>query len=69
MSHTITVRLPDDLAEWLEQTARRIGVPKGRIIREEFEKGRNRRQRPFLWLAGTIPGPEDFSTRKGFSRK
>jgi len=69
MSNTITVRLPDDLAEWLEQTARRMGVPKGRIIREELEKGRNRRQRPFLRLAGTVSGPVDLSKRKGFSRK
>ena len=34
MSNTITVRLPDDLAQWLNQTARKTGVPKGRIVRE-----------------------------------
>jgi len=69
MSNAITVRLPEDLAEWLDQTARKTGVPKGRIIREELEKGRNSEQRPFLRLAGTVSGPEDLSTRKGFSRK
>jgi predicted transcriptional regulator len=69
MSNAITVRLPEDLAEWLDQTARRTGVPKGRIIREELEKGRNSGQRPFLRLAGTVSGPADLSTRKGFSGK
>jgi predicted transcriptional regulator len=69
MSNTITVRLPDDLAEWLDETARKAGVPKGRIIREELEKGRNSERRPFLRLAGTVSGPADLSTRKGFSRK
>jgi len=69
MSNAITVRLPEDLAEWLDQTARKTGVPKGRIVREELEKGRSSEQRPFLRLAGTVSGPEDLSMRKGFSRK
>lgn len=69
MSNAITVRLPEDLAEWLDQTARKIGVPKGRIIREQLEKGRSSEQRPFLRLAGSVSGPKDLSTRKGFSRK
>lgn len=69
MSNTITVRLPDDLAEWLEHTAREAGVPKGRIVREELEKARNSGNRPFLRLAGAIAGSRDLSMRKGFSRK
>ena len=69
MSNTITVRLPEDLAEWLSFTARRTGVPKGQIIREEIEKARNSEKRPFLRLAGAVDGPADLSTRKGFSRK
>jgi predicted DNA-binding protein len=69
MSNTITVRLPEDLAEWLQQAARKTGVPKGRIIREELEKARNSAERPFLRLAGTVAGLRDLSTRKGFSRK
>ena len=69
MSNTITVRLPGDLAEWLEQTARKTGLPRGRIIREELEKARKSETRPFLRLAGAIAGPKDLSKRKGFSKK
>jgi len=69
MGHTISVRLPDDLAEWLDQTARKTGVPKGRIIREELEKARNSADRPFMRWAGAGTGPPDLSSRKGYSRK
>jgi hypothetical protein len=69
MSNTITVRLPQDLAEWLETEARKTGVPKGRIVREELEKARKSAKRPFLRWAGAISGPSGLSTRKGFSRK
>jgi len=69
MSNTVSVRLPDDLAEWLNHTARRTGVPKGRIIRQELEKARDSAECPFLRLAGAVAGPADLSTRKGFSRK
>jgi hypothetical protein len=69
MSSTITVRVPEDLAEWLNDASRRTGVPKGRIIREELERARNSPNRPFLRLAGAVAGPADLSTRKGFSRK
>ena len=69
MSNTITVRLPEDLAEWLNDAARRTGVPKGRIIREQLEKARISPKRPFLRLAGAVAGPADLSSRKGFSRK
>ena len=69
MSNTITVRVPEDLAEWLNDAARRTGVPKGRIIREQLEKARNSPKRPFLRLAGMVTGPADLSSRKGFARK
>jgi hypothetical protein len=69
MSNTITVRLPEDLAQWLQTAARKAGVPKGRIVREELEKARNSTKRPFLRWSGTIAGPSDLSMRKGFSRK
>jgi hypothetical protein len=69
MSNAITVRLPEDLAEWLESAARKTGTPKGRIVREELEKARNAGKRPFLRWAGAISGPRDLSMRKGFSRK
>jgi len=69
MSNTLTVRIPDDLAQWLEETARKTGVPKGRIIREELEKARMSEGRPFMQLAGIVTGPSNLSARKGFSRK
>jgi predicted DNA-binding protein len=69
MGNTITVRLPDHLAEWLEQTARKTGVPKGHIVREELERAKNSEEPAFLRWAGAIAGPSDLSQRKGFSRK
>ena len=69
MSNTITVRLPEDLSKWLELAARKTGLPKGRIVREELERARNSGKRPFLHLAGTVARPRDLSMRKGFSRK
>ena len=69
MGNTITVRLPDDLAEWLSQTARKTGVAKGRIIREQLEKARKSSEQPFMRWAGAVAGPPDLSSRKGYSRK
>jgi predicted transcriptional regulator len=65
VSNTITIRIPADLAQWLDETARKTGVPKGRIVREELEKARKSDSQPFLQLAG----PANLSTRKGFFRK
>jgi predicted DNA-binding protein len=69
MRSTITVRLPDELAEWLEATATQTGVSQGKIIREQLEKARGKEERPFLRLAGKVSGPADLSSRRGFSRK
>ena len=69
MSHTITIRVPVDLATWLEQIAAQTGMSQGQIVREQLEKARQRSSRSFMRLAGTVRGPEDLSTRKGFSRK
>jgi len=69
MSNSISVRLPEDLAKWLDHAARKAGLPKGRIVREELERARNSGNRPFLRLAGAIAGPSGLSMRKGFSRK
>ena len=69
MSKTLTIRLPRDLAAWLEETTARNGVPRGRVIREALERVRaGEAGRPFLRLAGTIHGPRDLSGRRGFSR-
>jgi hypothetical protein len=67
MSNTLTVRLPQDLAEWLDQAARTSGVSRGAIVRMELEKARRSPEQPILRLAGAITGPPDLSTRKGFS--
>lgn len=69
MSDTFTVRLPQDLAEWLDGAAHRAGMSRGAIIRMELERARKSPQKRFLRLAGAIEGPTDLSARKGFSRK
>lgn len=70
MSNTITVRLPDELAKWLSEVARKTGIPKGRIVRAELERAKEEHgKQPFLRHAGEIEGPPDLSSRKGFSRK
>ena len=70
MGHTLTVRLPDDLAAWLEERAAQTGVSQGRIVREQLERAKAAdRGRRYMRLAGAIRGgPRDVSTRKGFSR-
>jgi hypothetical protein len=69
MSHTITIRLDKDLADWLEETAARSGVPQGKIVRDQLEKARaSAGSRSYMRLAGSIRGlPRDLSRRKGFS--
>ena len=68
MSHTLTIRLSKELADWLEESARRTGLPAGRIIRQQLEiaKARGGTQR-FLKHAGKLAGPADLSARKGFA--
>jgi predicted transcriptional regulator len=68
MRKTMTIRLPDELAEWLNVTAQKTGLSQGRLIRQQLENARNAEKRPFLRLAGTIVGPADLSNRKGFSQ-
>jgi metal-responsive CopG/Arc/MetJ family transcriptional regulator len=69
MRNTITVRLPEDLAEWLDSASRKAGVPRGRIVRDQLQLARKREKQPFLHLAGSVEGPRDLSTRKGFSKE
>ena len=69
MSHTITVRLSKELAAWLEQVSAKTGVPQGKIIRDQLEKAKaGGAGQPFMRLAGSVRGPRDLSSRKGFSR-
>jgi predicted transcriptional regulator len=69
MGNTISIRLPKDLADWLEDTARKTGLPKGKVIRQQLEKARAAEAQPFLRLAGSFSGPRNLSARKGFSLK
>ena len=69
MSNTLTVRIPEDLAKWLDETARKAGVSRGRIVRTELERARDAKGQSFLRLAGAVEGPAGLSMRKGFSRK
>lgn len=69
MSNTITVRLDDTLADWLEDTARRTGRSQGEIIREQLQRARSeKKQRRFMRLAGSVDGPRGLSSRKGFAK-
>lgn len=69
MGQTITIRLTKDLAQWLEETSQRAGVPQSRIVREQLEKARAASAtQSFLRLAGSVRGPKDLSSRKGFGK-
>jgi hypothetical protein len=70
MGRTVTIRLTNELAVWLAETARKTGLPAGRIIRQQLEraKAESGGQR-FLRHAGMISGPGDLSLRKGFARR
>jgi hypothetical protein len=70
MSHTLTIRLTDELLDWLKETSRATGVPMGRLVRQQLEnaKASTGNQR-FLRHLGAIKGPADLSTRKGFSKE
>lgn len=69
MGHTITVRLSEELAAWLEEAAAQSGVSQGKLIRDQLEKARaSGEAKGFMRLAGTVNGPKDLSRRKGFSQ-
>jgi predicted DNA-binding protein len=70
MSITVTIRLPEALARWLRELAKRRGVSQSQIIKDNLEKARESApDKPYMSLAGSIKGlPRDLSKRKGFSR-
>jgi hypothetical protein len=70
MSHTLTIRLTEELVAWLKEKSRRTGIPVGRIVREQLESAKaNGGKQRFMRHAGAISGgPPDLSSRKGFSR-
>jgi hypothetical protein len=70
VSHTLTIRLTEELVAWLRETSRRTGIPVGRFIRQQLESIKEGSgERRFLRHAGKIDGPADLSSRKGFSRQ
>lgn len=69
MSHTITIRLSEELAAWLEGVAEQSGDSQGRLLREQLVKARTGGEaHGFMRLAGTVDGPRDLSLKKGFTR-
>jgi Ribbon-helix-helix domain len=70
MSNTLTIRLPEEMLAWLKETSRQTGIPVGRLIREQLESAKAQGGKPpFMRHAGTMSGPPDLSSRKGYSRK
>jgi predicted DNA-binding protein len=70
MTHTLTIRLTDELERWLEKVSRETGIPKSEFVRAQLERVRTeKRQARFMRLAGAISGPASLSSRKGYSRK
>jgi len=70
MSNTLTIRLPEDMVAWLKESSRRTGVPVGRLIRQQLELAKAKQgKQNFMRHAGTMSGPPDLSSRKGYSRK
>jgi len=70
MSNTISIRLPEDLANWLKETSEQTGITQGKIVREQLEKARRSDPsgRKFMHLAGAVDGSPDLSSRKGFNK-
>lgn len=68
MSHTLTIRLTPEQAQWLKEVAARAGVPQSHIVREQLDRAIAGSEKRFMVLAGSVTGPPDLSTRKGFSR-
>jgi hypothetical protein len=69
MGHTITIRLSKELATWLEDVAAQSGLPQGKIVRDQLEKAKaTSASQSFMRLAGSVRGPKDLSSRKGFAR-
>ncbi len=68
----LTLRVPEDLGQWLTEISQRTGIPVGQLVREQIERARredrDRNQRPFLRYAGALRGPKHLSSGKGFSR-
>ena len=54
MGNTITIRVPEPLAAWLQEKAARTGISQGQIVREQLERVRrgDKKTKKFMRLAG-----------------
>lgn len=69
MSHTLTIRLTNELLDWLKETSRATGIPMGKLVRDQLESAKaSSGKQKFLRHLGAIKGSPDLSTRKGFSK-
>lgn len=69
MSKTMSIRLGEELARWVDEQARATGRSQGSLVKEALQKARQaERTKPFMKLAGSVDGPKDLSRRKGFSK-
>jgi hypothetical protein len=69
VTRAVTVRLDSNLAAWLERAAASSGVSKSKLIRDQLERARaDAGEQGFMRLAGSVRGPKDLSSQKGFSR-
>jgi hypothetical protein len=69
MSHTLTIRLTDELLDWLKERSEQTGIPMGRIVRDQIENARALAGKQlFMKHVGALSGPPDLSSRKGYSK-
>jgi Ribbon-helix-helix protein, copG family len=69
MGNTLTVRLPEELLKRLREKSRRTGLTVGRVVRESLESTLGDENEPgWMKHAGTMTGPKNLSSRKGYSR-
>jgi hypothetical protein len=65
----LSIRIDDDLDRWIADTARKLGISKGKVVRDQLATAREARgERPFMRLAGAVSGAPGLSARKGFSK-
>jgi hypothetical protein len=70
MGSTLTIRLPEDLADALGRAARELGLPKGDIVRQAVAAHLKTTGTSSVIARhfGTIRGPADLSTNKAYRR-
>lgn len=64
---TLTVKLPEALAQWLSRRAKALGRPQSELIRDALENARRGQANAnchelMADVCGTVHGPRDLST-------